>query len=50
MGLDSAMLGACDSAAVVLDAACGPAVVSLGQNFHAASEPPTRSAAATAAE
>src|SRR4029453_4678674 len=47
-GLDTAVLGACDSALVVLDSACGPAVVALGQNFTAANEPPTRSAAAIA--
>src|SRR5687768_7095734 len=47
-GLDSTVLGACDSTAVVLDAACGPAVVASGQNFHAANKPPTRTAAATA--
>ena len=33
---------------VVLDSACGPAVVASGLNFHAANKPPTRSAAATA--
>jgi hypothetical protein len=47
-GLDSATLGACASAVVVLDSACGPAVVASGQNFTAANEPPTRRAAATA--
>src|SRR4029453_10756400 len=47
-GLDTAVLGACDSALVVLDSPCGPAVVALGQNFTAANEPPTRSAAAIA--
>lgn len=44
-GLDSAMLGDCDSV-VALDSGSGPAVVALGQNFTAANEPPTRRAAA----
>ena len=46
-GLDTAVLGSCDSR-IVLDSACGPAVVASGQNFTAANKPPTRSAAATA--